>query len=188
MTKPEADYNAFLDEVRQEFPGFRLVDKRTSTLMKVTDVALKAITFGKMSSFMDRFTTTVGDSIYVPEGWEHRPVTSRLTTLRHERVHLRQARRLGRFLMSLMYLLVPLPVLFAYYRTKLEQEAYEESLAAIQEYGGNEALLDPDLRVRMIDHFVTAEYFWAWPWRLSVGKWYDAAIERLLAASKPPSK
>lgn len=181
--KTEADYAALEAEVREEFPDFKVVNKQESGLMKAIDVALKVITFGQMKAFMTGFITTMGTTVYVPAGWEDRPVTSRLGVLRHERVHMRQARRHGRLLFSLAYLLLPLPTVFAHYRKKFEQEAYEESLRALQEYHGDAALKDPTVKARMVAHFTSAEYFWTWPWTKSISRWYDDAVGRLL--SKP---
>jgi hypothetical protein len=179
--KTEADYAALEDDVRAEFPNFKVVNKQESGLMKAIDVALKVITLGQMKRFMTGFITTLGTTVYVPDGWADRPVTSRLGVLRHERVHMRQAKKHGRLLFSLMYLLLPVPTVFALCRRKFEQEAYEESLKALQEYHGDSVLKDPEVRSRMIAHFTSAEYFWTWPWTKSISGWYDATVGRLLS-------
>jgi len=185
MSKTEQDYAALQSEVKSEFPDFKIINKSDSTLMKVIDVTLKIITFGQQKTFMTGFITTMGTTVYVNAGWDNSPVESRLGVLRHERVHMRQARKHGRILFSLMYLMLPAPVLFAACRRKFEQEAYEESLKAVQEYYGDRILLDPRFRARMIAHFTSAEYFWTWPWSKSIEKWYDGTVARLV--SKPSS-
>lgn len=181
--KTQADYEALEAEVREEFPDFKVENKADSGLMKAIDVVLKVITFGQMKAFMTGFITTLGTTVYVPEGWDDHPETGRMEVLRHERVHMRQARKYGRFLFSLMYVALPLPTVFAHFRKKFEQEAYEESLKAMQEYYGDAVLLDPTVKARMVGHFTSAEYFWTWPWNASISKWYDDAVGRLLQKS-----
>lgn len=181
--KTEADYVTLEAEVKEEFPDFKVVNKQESGLMKAINVFLQVITFGQMKAFMTGFITTLGTTVYVPEGWENRPVASRLGVLRHERVHMRQARKYGRVLFSLMYLLLPLPTVFALCRRKFEQEAYEESLKALQEYHGDAVLKDPAIKARMVAHFTSAEYFWTWPWSKSISMWYDDTVGHLLSKS-----
>lgn len=183
MLKTEIDYSVLLAEVKQEFPDFKLVRKEDSRLMKFLGTALKVLTLGKANAFMTRFTTTLGTTVYTTVGWEDRTVESRMTIIRHERIHMRQARKEGRFLFSLKYALLPLPVGFAHFRKKYEQEAYEESLAAMQEYYGDSVLLNEGQRDGMIAHFTSAEYFWTWPWKKSIANWYDNAVARLLKSN-----
>jgi hypothetical protein len=179
--KTESDYEALKAEVKAEFPDFKVVNKHESGLMKVIDVALRVITFGQLKQFMSNFITTVGTTVYVFDGWDDRPVTARMEILRHERVHMRQVRKYGRFLFSVMYLLLPLPTVFAHFRKKFEQEAYEESLRALQEYHGDAVLKDPIVKEQMIAHFTSAQYFWTWPWTKSISGWYDDTVKRLLS-------
>jgi len=172
------EYNKILAETKQEFPDFEIIEKEKSVLMKFIDAALKIITFGQMKLFMTGFITTMGNKVYVPSSWENATITSKAEIIRHERVHMRQAKRHGRFLFSVAYLLVPFPLVFARWRKKFEQEAYEESLRAIYEYHGEKAFT-PALKENMIAHFTTAQYFWMWPFRKSIEAWYDAAIEKV---------
>ena len=175
MTKEE--YQKILNETTNEFPDFEILPKEESKLMKVIDIALKIITFGQMKNFMTGFITTIGNKVYVPGTWGNATLTSKAEIIRHERVHMRQAKRYGRFLFSFLYLVVPLPTAFAYFRKKFEQEAYEESLKALYEYHG-EKIFTPSLKEGMLAHFTTAQYFWMWPWRKDLEKWYDVAVEK----------
>lgn len=182
--KTEADYAALQEEIRAEFPDFKVAEKGSSWMMKAINVFLMAITFGQMKAFMTSFITTIGTTVYVPDGWEqHSSVEGRLGVLRHERVHMRQARKWSRPVFSLAYLMLPFPTVFALCRRKFEQEAYEESLRALQEYHGDAVLRDPAVKARMVAHFTSAEYFWTWPWNASISKWYDDTVERLLQKS-----
>ena len=181
MTVKE-NYKNLLVEIKSEFSDFEIVEKEKSVLMKFIDAALKIITFGQMKFFMTNFITTIGNKVYVPGSWEDATATSKAEIIRHERVHMRQAKKYGRFLFSVLYLLVPLPSGLAYFRKKFEQEAYEESLRALYEYHGEKAFT-PALKERMIAHFTTAQYFWMWPFRKSVEAWYDEAVKKILSGN-----
>ena len=166
-------------EVQKEFPGFKVVQKANSRLMKTINIFLKVITFWKMKDFMKSFITTMGVTVYVPSTWDKRPTQSRMAVLRHERVHMRQARKYTRLLFSFLYLFFPLPVGLAYFRMKFEKEAYEETLRALKEYYGIESISNSRFRDDLIKHFTTAEYFWMWPFRKNLEKWYDSFVEKL---------
>jgi hypothetical protein len=174
----EQDYVQLCADTLTEFPDFKIEKKSSSLLMKAINVVMMGITFGFMKSFMDRFITTIGTTMYVPDSWDARPAETRLRTLRHERVHMRQSKRYGKTLYTLMYLF-GFPTVLAFGRKKLEQEAYEESIRATLEYFGEAGILDPKFRESMVKHFTTAEYFWMWPWKSSVEAWYDGFVEKL---------
>ena len=177
----ETDYENVIKEVQAEFPAFSVVSKQKSNFMKAINVALKIITFGKMKTFMTTFTTTIGPTMYVPETWLTRFPSDRIITVRHERVHLRQSKKYGNILFSLMYMFLPLPIFFAYFRMKFEQEAYEETLRAYYACYGMPALLSFHLRSNILEHFTSAEYFWMWPWKKSLNRWYDKAVVNIIA-------
>jgi len=172
-------YNKIMDDIKSEFPDFEIVSKNSSKLMKIIDVALKIITFGQMKMFMTNFITTMGNKIYVPSDWEQFPVMSKISILRHERIHMRQAKKYGRFMFSVLYLFVPFPVGIAYFRKKFEQEAYEESLKAVYEWRGVKALESPELKERILKHFTSAEYFWMWPFQKNLESWYDGVVSKI---------
>ena len=68
--------------------------------------------------------------LYVPDRWEETDESTRLVTLCHERVHLRQRRRYGDIVMTFLYLVPFFPLGLAYGRARLEWEAYTETLRA----------------------------------------------------------
>lgn len=168
-------------DILAEFPAYRVVNKFDSFLMKAINVALLVVTFGQLSSFMTQFVTTIGSTVYVPAGWETKDDVSRCVTLRHERVHMRQSQRLGTFWFRLLYLLAWFPMFFAWYRAKFEMEAYEETIRASHEYGAD--ITDPQLRLRMIAHFTTAQYGWMWPMKNTIERWYDAAVVKVMGSN-----
>ena len=169
-------------DISVEFPSFKLVSKADSRFMKTIDIGLRIITFNQMKEFMTSFVTTIGTTIYTSTEWETQPTTSKISILRHERVHMQQARRLGSVWYGILYLLVWFPAVFAVYRTKFEQEAYEESMRSDVESYGVEVLDDEKYRGNMIRHFTSAEYFWMCPFRGRVERWYDEAASQIRAA------
>lgn len=171
-------YVDLLLELKEEFPDFRIVKKKQSNLMKLFDVSLRVISFGALSNFMSDFITTVGNIVYVPDSWDAWSPSRKAITLRHERVHMRQARDVGRIKFFVSYLLLPFPTVFAHFRAKFEKEAYEESLRAYYEYYGAK-FFTPALRQYIINNFTTANYIWMWPWRKSIEKWYDSFVSSI---------
>jgi hypothetical protein len=125
--------------------------------------------------FLHDYVTTIGHTIYVTPDWEMRSLADRYATLRHEMVHLEQFRRYGLFAMAIAYLLLPLPLGFAWCRMRLEREAYEETIRVHHELG----TLDPSLREHIIRQFTSGSYGWMWPFPRAVARWYDAFIDDL---------
>lgn len=171
-------YVDLLLHLKDEFPDFRIAKRNQSKLMKFFDISLKIISLGKFTNFMNDFTTTVGTTVYVPEVWDTWSPSRKAIVLRHERVHMRQARDIGKAKFFFSYLFLPLPTIFAYFRTKFEKEAYEESLRAYHEYYGVK-FFTPTLREHTINNFTTASYFWMWPWKSSIEKWYDTFVSSI---------
>jgi hypothetical protein len=175
--RTENDYSMLLAEVEQEFPDFKLARKQDSKLMRFIGGVMKVT---GADAFMTKFTTTMGTTIYTPIGWDDKTIEYKMAIVRHERVHMRQARKEGRFLFSLKYAVLPVPSVFAYFRMKYEQEAYEESLRANLEFYGKSYLLNPNNRARIVEYFTSAQYFWTWPWKKSIENWYDNTVAKLL--------
>lgn len=179
-----------MGDLREEFPGFKVVPKSGSQLMRAIDLFLKVVTLWRMDRFMTSFHTTIGTTVYVGSAWWGKSEEEQVITLRHEAVHMRQARRYGRFLFSFLYLFAWLPVGLAWWRAKFEMEAYEETMRAVGEVRGAAAVSRID-KEKMVAHFTTAEYVWAWPFKKSVEAWFDRAIRKTLvdlARSKETQK
>ena len=187
MSEGRAHLDALLAELEREFPRFRIIDKRDSPLSRTIDVVLKILTLGGMRTDMTHYHTVIGDRLYVPPGWDDDPLSAAIT-LRHERVHLRQRRRYTLPGMTLLYLLFPLPLFLSYGRARIEWEAYEETLRATLELCGREALESAALKRRIVSRFTAPDYGWMWPFPRQVSRWYDEAVERLLAqADRAPA-
>lgn len=186
LTQPSVDRaERYLSELARELPGVRVVDKAGSRLCRLLDVALRVVTLGRQSAFMTRYVTTIGKTIYVPEGWAERSEADRYATLRHEAVHLRQFRRYGRLGTSLLYLLPILPMGLALGRARLEQEAYAETLRATAEVGGLEAA--ERLREHVVRQFVSGAYGWMWPFPGAIHRWLDRTLEEIRLEQNPGS-
>ena len=175
----EAKYLELVAETEVEFPEFAIKLKSDSRLMKACDLGLKLITFWRMQTFMRDFFTTIGYTLYVPEAaWAEMDPPGKACLLRHERIHMRQRKKYG-FLFYLMFLFLPVPTIWAYSRMKFEREAYTESIRAWYEYYGLSYVQHSKVRAATISHFTTAEYFWMWPWRAGLTRWYDETADRL---------
>ncbi len=169
------------NEISREFPSFRIRPKTSSILMRVINAFLWLTSFGR-TSFMTDFTTTLGTTVYVPTGWDARTPTHQCVVLRHERVHMRQAKKYGFLVFAFLYLFVPVPFFRASYRTRFEKEAYEESLRAGLEYGQD--LTGDMYRAGMVGHFTSSEYLFMWTKKEDIEGWFDAALKRTTLEKK----
>jgi hypothetical protein len=172
---------SFLVEMEAEFPSFRVVKKAESRLCAAIDVALKIVTFGRQRSFLSVYYTVIGDTLYVPAGWDDVDPVNAVITLRHERIHLRQRRRWTLPGMAFLYLVPLFPLGLAYGRARIEWEAYEETLRATWELRGAAAARSPSLRAHVVERFVGPDYGWMWPFRAQVERWFDEALLRIEA-------
>lgn len=169
--------NEIVSEVATEFPGFKLVYKKDSFWMKFLNVLILIGTFGQMKFFMVNFTTTLGRTMYLPSAWDTWQPFDQCAVVRHERVHLRQSRTLGKFKFFLEYACWPLPILYSKGRTNLEKEAYTETMRAWYEYG-----LDLSTqRDQVVGFFVSSDYGWMWPFKNEMDAWYDATVKQVEA-------
>jgi hypothetical protein len=168
-----------LTSMQREFPDFRMLPKASSRRCVVIDKLLRGLTFGRLSRFLSHYHTVLGETLYVAPSWETMSDRDRVILLRHERVHLRQRRRYGSFLMALLYLLPILPVGLALGRARLEWEAYEETLLATAELYGLEALDGSSLKEWLVARFVGPDYGYMWPFPNQVAKWYEATKQRI---------
>ena len=65
-------------------------------------------------------------------------------------------------------------------------EAYEETIKATVELYPNGAalVLKPASRRQMVENFTGPGYFWMWPFRRRVERWYDDTVARALAGQR----
>ncbi len=181
MADDRARLEALIADIQAEFPSFRIVKKEESGFAKAIDVALRIVTFGGQREFMTRYYTVIGDTLYVPEGFDDFDPVDVMVTLRHERIHLKQRRRYTMPVFAVIYLLLPFPLGLAYGRARIEWEAYTETLRAVRDLRGEDALRSSALKSRIVSQFTSAAYGWMWPFRSQVEAWYDAAVREITA-------
>jgi len=168
-----------MGELTREFPQFSIRLKSGDWLSSVLDRFLKLVTWGGQSGYLTKYHTVLGYTLYVSTSWDKMNADEKYVLLRHERVHLRQRRRLTFPLMAFIYIFPLFPLGLAYGRARLEWEAYKETLAATVEVFGVSAVEDDALRSQIVERFVSADYGWMWPFPQTVEGWYNREIARL---------
>jgi hypothetical protein len=120
-------------------------------------------------TFMTDFWTTIGSTCYCPsyaeegmgtDAWKER----HKSIIEHETIHYEDFQRMGLLAFSFLYLLFPLPVVFAWGRWMLERKAYLVNIRAEPE----------DRRDNEIERIVESlwiNYAWTWP-RSWMRKWF----------------
>jgi hypothetical protein len=178
MTKRDGSLHVeLLAEIRVEFPAFEILRKRDSTLQKAIGQFLAMVTLGGQRHYLTRYHTVLFGKLYVPDAWDAMDDGARYVLLRHERVHLRQRRRMGDVAMALVYLLPFFPVGLAWGRARIEWEAYIETIVATAELYGLDAARA--LEGEIVRRYVGPDYGWMWPFPGTIRKWFAGVIERL---------
>jgi hypothetical protein len=166
-----------LADIHAEFPRFAIHYKRDSRLQRAIGRFLHAITFGAQSTYTTRYFTAMFGNLYVPDTWDAMGDADRYVLLRHERVHLRQRRRMSDVGMAIIYLIPFFPLFLAYGRARIEWEAYEETLRATAEVKGLAAARA--LKGEILRRYTGGDYGWMWPFPKAVGRWFDEAIQAI---------
>jgi hypothetical protein len=175
-----------MQDILREFPRFKVVYKRNSTFSKLLDLLLKVVTLGGQDRFLTQYHTVIGSTLYVPDSWDGMSDVDRVILLRHERVHLRQRRRYTFAGLAFLYLFPIAPLGLAYGRARLEWEAYAETLQATAELKGIPGARERGLREHIVGRFLGPDYGWMWPFRTSVERWYDAALDDIERRTAEP--
>jgi hypothetical protein len=170
---------ALLVEFEQRARPIRIVPKRDAKLQRVIDTTLRVLTFGGQSTYLTHYVTTLGHTIYVPATWPDWPAGRRWEVLRHEAVHVAQFERLGWFVMTLVYVFLPFPVVLAYGRARLEWEAYRETLRCTADLEGLDAARDAGLHDEIVRRFTGPDYAWMWPFEDQVRRWIADEISAI---------
>lgn len=179
---------ALLDSMGQRARPVRVLYKHTCFHQRAAGWALWALTFGGQRTYLTQYVTTLGHTIYVPEGFDRWEPGQALSVLRHEMVHVAQFERWGFIGMVLLYGFLPLPAGLAYGRARLEWEAYRETLRAVAEIEGLGAAKSPKLHEEIVRRFTGPDYGWMWPFPRTVRRWIAeelAAIEADLSRESP---
>lgn len=149
-----AEYSSFVEQIKSEFPSFEVITKENSLWMKI----IYAVTFMRLWNryFMETYVTIMFGKVYMPQRFIGTRVGYEI--LRHEYVHLRDARRWP-ILFELSYLFFPLPFVFTL-RAYWEYRAYCETLIVEHERLGYVRASTIDF---CIDQFVGSYYLWMCP-------------------------
>jgi hypothetical protein len=180
-----AQYEAYLGELRTEFSGFDVRRKSARISQRFIGTLLRGLTVGQNTSYMKSVVTTLGDRVYVPDAWFEWSPLERLIILRHEAVHIRQFRRLSWPGMALVYLFLPLPFVFAGGRAWLELEAYKETLTATWELKGSEAAQSRQLHDAIVARFTGSDYGWMWIRGTTIRRALEKHISDLQKEKRP---
>jgi hypothetical protein len=172
-------HEQFLEEIRAEFPSFEICPKRGDRLQQAIATALAVVTLGGQRQYMTRYHTVLFGKLYVPDQWAQMSDDARYILLRHERVHLRQRRRMGDLAMAFVYLVPVFPLFLAWGRARIEWEAYVETIRATAEIHGLDAAraLEPEI----VGRFTGPDYGWMWPFPGMVRRWFAEAIRAIPA-------
>ncbi len=119
--------------IRAERPGLRLVHKRDSPLMRAVGAALTPLT----PDFLDRFTTVLGDTVYLPRPPAEMPRDALARTLAHEFVHQLDMAAHGPWFYASYALAMPAGRTL---RAHWERRAYAADLMLAHEAGGPRAV------------------------------------------------
>ncbi len=182
MTATGSRHEAFLAEIRKEFPAFAILRKRESALHCAISVFLVVLTLGGQRRYLSHYHTVLFGRLYVPDAWDVMADDARYILLRHERVHLRQRERMGDLSMALVYLFVFFPIFLAWGRARIEWEAYVETIRATAEVQGIEAARG--LKSEVVRRFVGPDYGWMWPFPRAVSAWFAEVIADLEAEAE----
>jgi hypothetical protein len=179
MTHRSPRHVGLLGDIRREFPGFDVVAKRGNTLQRLIAVTLAFVTLGGQRRYLTHYYTVLFGKLYVPDGWPSMDDDARYILLRHERVHLRQRRRMGDLVMAFVYLVPFFPLFLAWGRARMEWEAYVETIRATAEVHGLDAARA--LEREIVRRYVGADYGWMWPFPQTVRGWFREVVADLEA-------
>jgi hypothetical protein len=179
-------HGALLEDMRGEFPTFAVVPKRGDLLQQAIATFLLVVTFGGQRHYLTRYHTVLFGKLYVPDSWATMSDDERYILLRHERVHLRQRRRMGDWLMALLYLVPFFPVFLAWGRARIEWEAYVETIRATAQVHGLEAARA--LEEEIVRRYVGPDYGWMWPFPTVIRRWFAEVIADLEAEAASPDE
>ncbi len=172
-------HDDLLTDIQREFPTFAVVPKRGDTLQRVIALLLAVVTLGGQRHYLTRYHTVLFGKLYVPDAWGSMDDAARYILLRHERVHLRQRRRMGDVVMAFVYLVPFFPLFLAWGRARIEWEAYVETIRATAEVHGLDAAraLEDDI----VRRYTGPDYGWMWPFPSAVRGWFHEVLADLEA-------
>lgn len=196
-----------LNKAKTYFPDLQVKFKDESLLMKILSFILF---FNK--SFMTRYTTTIGSTIYFPsrKAVDLLKITY-LNVFLHELVHVHDAKKISKLLFSFLYLLplslipiclglfflvtwkIMLPItilcalpLPAYFRMRFEKRAYMVSLY-VTDILSKKTPFDNNidqLKKDLLSNFKTSNYYFMWVFK-GLDKDFDDAVNKIKDGKRP---
>jgi hypothetical protein len=177
-------HERLLADIHGEFPQFEVLPKRESGLQRAIGRLLAVVTLGGQRHYMTRYHTVLFGKLYVPDAWDAMDDRARYVLLRHERVHLRQRRRMGDVVMAVVYLVPIFPLGLAWGRARIEWEAYVETIVATAEVYGIDAARR--LEDEIVRRYAGPDYGWMWPFPSTIRRWFREVIAGLTPTSTAP--
>jgi hypothetical protein len=162
--------------------GGRIVPK-TGWFWVAIHYAVMILTFGSNRTFLNGYYTTLGNVVGVPKSYYENSIRWPLgvaETIEHENVHITQAKKwglgnvwLGYIPYGICYLLLPLPLFFAYFRYRFEREAYAHGINFYLQFYPNAR----DRRIyEAVAQLTSGAYGWTWIMKRQVKKWFKENI------------
>lgn len=159
--------------LRQNVPAVRLVEKSSSPLMRTFGRVLRPIN----PDFMDRYTTVLGSTIYLPVAKDAFPPNALAQTLAHEMVHQLDMQAFGP-LFYVSYVATPLPV-WRTHRAWWERRGYAVDLMLAHHEGGEARLAAVETWARGV--FAGPHYAWMWGGRSAAARFLAPVVAEIKA-------
>lgn len=171
-------------------PSVKLYTK-DNLFSKILACLLVVVTFGGMRyhAFLNRYATTIGPLQFYPK---HYTIKSVQRTLIHESRHTRHARWcsfgihpwLGLPIYGILYLLMPLPLGFAYFRLWFEMDASKFAWIAGLQLGLHDEQYIRARAARFGRVVCSWKYGKSFPYRWGLPMFMDAGEQAILEAKK----
>lgn len=165
------DVDQFIAWMQQHLPRFAIVYKNESRWQRFLGWLLWPIN----RTYMTEYTTVMFGTIYFPsreivQSWGHEQVYG---ILRHEFVHLMDARRFPVWFELSYLLLLPFGLTM---RAFWEWRGYTQTLLVEYECCGT---ISEHTQNKIIDRFVGADYGWMFPFRRILTRWLQHLCQRI---------
>jgi hypothetical protein len=169
----------------REIDSSVILTTKNSLFWKMIATVLYWLSFGyfKKDTFLKKFATTLGNIQAYPEEWDTATVES---VIIHESRHTAQARwcglgihpLVGLPIMSLLYLLLPIPMFGALFRTWFELDAERKVWKYYLAKGVQDSWVLQDAE-RFAILVAGPSYLWAFykPWNVA---WYTKAAQKVI--------
>lgn len=153
--KTKADFDELVELVKKHIPSFCIKNKKDSWFQKFVGILLWPIN----QKYMTSYITVMFNTMWMPEGWEEWSYTTLYNILRHEFVHLLDAKRYHVwFLFSYLFVL---PFVFTF-RAHWEMRGYTQSLLVEYE---NDGVIDDGSLDWVAFQFTSSRYGWMNPFK-----------------------